>query len=162
LLNEQANADGVRTLLGKPTPCVGRDREIAALVSLYDESSSEPVARAALLIGAAGVGKSRLRYEMTEILRKRSPAPQIVIARRDPKLMGDQMRRAWIDLCAAESAAGPLVLLIDDVQWGDLPSLDLADAALRSLSGAPILLVGFARPEVADRFPSLWEELRAE
>ncbi len=238
LLSEHAFAEGVRTLLGKPTPCVGRDREIAGLVSLYDECVAEPIARAALVIGAAGVGKSRLRYEVTEILRKRTPEPQIWIARgdpmhatspfglvapvvrraasiqdgeplavrrqklearvarrvpagdrarvaeflgeligtpfpdeasvqlraarRDPKLMGDQMRRAWIDLCAAESAAGPLVLLIDDVHWGDSPSLDLLAAALRSLSGAPILLLGFARPEALERLPKLWMDLGAE
>src|SRR5262249_15119052 len=84
---------------------------------------------------------------------------QLRAARRDPKLMGDQMRRAWIDLCAAESAAAPLVLLIDDVHWGDLPSLDLVQAALRALPSSPIFLLGCARPEVQKQFPNLWEEL---
>src|SRR5699024_9435229 len=37
-----------RTLLGKPTPFVGREREIATLVGTFEECIDEPVARAVL------------------------------------------------------------------------------------------------------------------
>src|SRR5262249_37588526 len=42
-------ADGARTLLGKPTPCVGRDAELAALEALVATSAEESVARAAVV-----------------------------------------------------------------------------------------------------------------
>jgi tetratricopeptide (TPR) repeat protein len=72
--------------------------------------------------------------------------------------MGDQMRRAWEDLLVAECAAHPLVLVLEDLHWGDLPSVKLLDAALRALDGRPFLVLAFARPEVHDLFPRLWGE----
>ena len=53
-----------RTLLGKPTPFVGRDRELATLEALFEECAGEPVARAVLVTGFPGAGKSRLVAEM--------------------------------------------------------------------------------------------------
>src|SRR6185436_18025346 len=55
--------DAPITLLSRESPCVGRDRELAALGGLLDECIAEPVARAALVTGGAGVGKSRIRQE---------------------------------------------------------------------------------------------------
>src|SRR5580704_8289366 len=63
LTGERADAPVGRTLLGKPTPCVGRERELTLLAGLLGECEEEPAARAAVVLGAAGVGKSRLRDE---------------------------------------------------------------------------------------------------
>ncbi len=76
--------------------------------------------------------------------------------------MGDQMRRAWEDLLVAECAAHPLVLVLEDLHWGDLPSVKLIDAALRALEGRPLLVLAFARPEVHDLFPRMWAERGAQ
>ncbi len=225
-----------RTLLGKATPCVGRDRELATLESLYAECVSEPVARVVLVTAAAGMGKSRLRYELVRRLREKEPglevwsgrgdpmkvgspfgmlAPairraagildgepsvvgehklrarvgrnvpasdvgrvsaflgelcnvpvtesgegdgsQLRAARRDPQLMGDQMQKAWEDWLAAECRAQPVLLLLEDLHWGDLPTVKFVDAALRNLQGLPFMVVALARPEVHDLFPKLWE-----
>jgi hypothetical protein len=43
--------------------CFGRDRELATIAALYDECADEPSARAALLVGVAGAGKTRLVAE---------------------------------------------------------------------------------------------------
>ena len=59
-----------RTLLGKATVCVGRDRELALLEGTFEECVDEPVARAVLVTAAAGGGKSRLRHELVERLRR--------------------------------------------------------------------------------------------
>src|SRR5262249_24734046 len=87
LLGEQAHADGLRTLLGKPTSCVGCEREVVTFIGLYDECVGEFVARAVLVVGVVGVGKLRLRYEVDSLLRKKRPAPQIWSARGDPMMV---------------------------------------------------------------------------
>ncbi len=223
--------DAGRTLLGRATPFVGREREIRSLVSLWDECVGESVARAALVVAPAGAGKSRLRRELllriasqgeVEVLDGRGDsmrrgAPFGVVApalrrsagvfegepaaaqrdkiaarvarhvepaerqrvveflgelidvrvgddesamlraaRRDARLMNDQVRRAWEDFLAAECRARPVILVLEDLHWGDLPSVQLVDAALRALEGLPFLVLAFARPEVKDLFPELF------
>ncbi|HUJ63486.1 MAG TPA: protein kinase, partial [Kofleriaceae bacterium] len=64
LLGERDVVEVTRTLLGRPTPCVGRDRELAVLVGLFEQAASEPIARAVLVTGPAGIGKSRVRFEL--------------------------------------------------------------------------------------------------
>jgi tetratricopeptide (TPR) repeat protein len=222
-----------RTLLGRPTPCVGREKELGMLDAIADACFDEPRAQAVLLVGAPGVGKSRVEEELLRRVRDRdetvrvwlargdpmragSPfgmvaqalknalgivesAPvalrrealertvgrfvddeegkrrvarfigelvgthfddddvQLVAARGDPVLMGDQMRRAFEDLVGAVCRHHPLVLVLDDLQWGDLPTITLVDAALRNLADHPLLVLAVARPEVNDLYPKLFE-----
>jgi tetratricopeptide (TPR) repeat protein len=231
LSGERESIDTPRTLLGKPSPCVGREPEIAALEDAYARSVEEPGANAVLVTAPAGIGKSRLASELLRRLRARDDAPEIWIgrgdpmsagsafgllgqalrralgfteglsiearrrllrervargerrpaeaarvaaflgellgtpfpddvqlraARRDPMLLGDQMRRAWEDFLRAECAARPLVLVLEDLHWGDLPTLKFVDAALRHLETRPFLVLGLGRPEVHEVFPDLW------
>jgi len=226
--------DATRTLLGRPTPCVGRERELALLDMLLEESVTEPVARAVLVTAAAGMGKSRVRHEFLRHVRERhgqgpleiwtargdamaagSPfalISQIVrhaagvredqpldmrreklresvhkrvpqkraarvtqflgelvgarfpddasvhlrAARQDAMLMGDQMRAAWEDYIDAESAAHPVMIVLEDLHWGDLPSVQYIDSALRNLRDRPVFVFALARPEVSELFPKLW------
>ncbi len=48
--------------------------------------------------------------------------------------------------------------MLEDLHWGDLPSVQFVDAALRRLDGAPFFVLALARPEVRDTFPRLWED----
>jgi eukaryotic-like serine/threonine-protein kinase len=223
--------DGVRTILGRATPTVGRERELNLLLQTCRDSAHEPTAVAVVVIGDAGVGKSRLRHELTEriggranvwsgrgdpvragspwsllgsALRRRmaieevttssgrlaaaaqvaltvddlqiadphrvtaflaelvgatTPGPadaQLTAARRQPRVMHDQLRRAFLDLCSAELDHGPMVWTFDDLHWGDAPSIELVDEALRSFPERPLTAIGFARPEVLGLFPHLW------
>ena len=59
-----------RTLLGKPTPCVGRDKELGLLEGTLRECVSDSVARAVVVTGPAGQGKSRLRREFERKARE--------------------------------------------------------------------------------------------
>jgi hypothetical protein len=77
-----------RTLLGKATPCVGRDREIAALVSAYEECVAEPVARAVIITAPAGTGKSRVRYEFMRKLIAQGEPLEVLVGRGDPMKVG--------------------------------------------------------------------------
>ena len=73
-------------------------------------------------------------------------------------LMGDQMRRAWEDLLGAECADGALILVLEDLQWGDLSTIRFFDSALRALKDRPLMVFALARPEVHDLFPGLWRQ----
>jgi tetratricopeptide (TPR) repeat protein len=240
LLGEREELESAaRTLLGRVTPCVGRDREIGMLEATLAEAVSEPVARAVLVTAPVGLGKSRLRYELIRRLWERGnvvkpdahpvevwmargdpmgqgspfrmvgqalrraagildgesiavrrqkirarvarhvggadlarvseflgeacgvPFPdeesvQLRAARQDPMRMGDQMYRAFEDLLAAECAARPLLVVLEDLHWGDLPSVTWFDSALRNLHDRPLMILALARPEVHDLFPQLW------
>jgi eukaryotic-like serine/threonine-protein kinase len=234
LLFEKGLKEAPRTVLGKDTPCVGREREIGTLLGLWDEATGEPVARAVLVTAPPGAGKSRVRHELVDRIQARAerfelligrgdsvragapfavlrpalraaaglvggepaavqqkrilahverhvPAPiarrvaafigeiadvpfadhdlpQLRAARQDPRLMADQTLGAWLDFIEAECAAHPVLLVLEDLHWGDGPSVQLIDAALRTLRGRPLLVLAFARPEVDDRFPGLWFE----
>ena len=234
LLAEHEPSEEPRTLLGKPVPCVGRERELRALQDLFEECVGESCARAVLVTAPAGMGKTRLYLELARRLRSsgapmelwiargdplRAGAPlgllgqvvrraaqilddeplerrreklaarvarwvdaanrarvteflgemvgapfpdadrvQLHAARQDPMLMGDQTRRAWVDFVGAECRARPVLLVLEDLHWGDLPTVEYTDAALRLLRDQPLLVVALARPEVRDIFPGLWTE----
>jgi len=233
-LAEREPAPAARTLLGRPSPFVGREPELAALEALFAQCVSEPVARAVLLTAPPGAGKSRLAQEFVDRLRRRgaplqiwtgrgdpltlgSPfamvasalrreaalregeplrlrqerlrarlsrhlagseclratvflgellglpfpddaSPELPAARRDRRVMADQVARAWHELLAAECAAEPVLLLLEDLQWGDLPSVQLVDSVLRDMGDGALLVLALARPEVENLFPGLWAE----
>ena len=234
LVGEQAAVDAGRMLLGKPTPCVGRERELVMLEGVFAEVVADDVARVVLVTAPAGVGKSRLRYELLRMLHHRgdphevwttrgdpmragSPfgllaqiiraaagaqdgepprvqrekirarvsrqVPhkdqlrvtqflaeilgvsmpeeddvQLRAARHDPILMGDQMRRAFEDWLLAECSGQPVVLVLEDLHWGDLPSVKFIDSALRAVHDKPLMVLALARPEVKDLFPDIFAE----
>lgn len=234
LWGERDRADTARTLLGKPTPCVGREIELRMLEQAFDTSVEEPSAQVFLLTAPAGLGKSRLAREFIKSIRRRVPeaviwlgqadssragsslhllrgalrnalgllrgdppevqheklrarfagygsptdgqrlreflgefvgAPfpepvsaQLAAARQDMQLMAEQLQRAFDDFLLAESASHPVVLILDDLQWGDAASVRFVDLALRRAVDRPILVLGLARPEVHSRFPRLWSE----
>jgi serine/threonine protein kinase/tetratricopeptide (TPR) repeat protein len=230
LYGQRDPLQATRTLLGRATPCVGRDRELGTLEDVFDECVSEPLARAVLITAAPGMGKSRLRYEFLrrvkqpaeiwiargDVMKAGSPfgllapalrravglvegdaatrrkklrarvsrhvapsevtrvsaflgeivgvpfpdeeSPLLRSARTDAQVMSDQIRSAFEDFLAAETQ--PIVLVIEDLHWGDLPSVKLVDAALRALENRPLMVLALARPEVHDLFPRLWSERR--
>ncbi|WP_437943222.1 protein kinase [Sorangium sp. So ce281] len=82
---------------------------------------------------------------------------QLRLARRDAVLMGDQLRHAWEDFLQAACRAGPVLLVLEDLQWGDLPTVTMVDEALRQLKDMPLLVLALGRPDVRRLFPKLWE-----
>ncbi len=79
-------------------------------------------------------------------------------ARQDAQLMSEQMRKAWLDFLAAETSAHPVLLLLEDLHWGDLGTTRFIDAALRDRSKLPWMVLALARPVVWEVFPRLWTE----
>jgi tetratricopeptide (TPR) repeat protein len=84
--------------------------------------------------------------------------PALAAARQDPRLMADQILGAWLDWLEVECGAHPVLLVLEDLHWGDAPSVQLVDAALRALRDRPLMVVALARPEVFERFPGLWAD----
>jgi eukaryotic-like serine/threonine-protein kinase len=222
-----------RILLGKATDFVGRGREMSMLTNLYAGVQAESMAAAVLVLGDAGVGKSRLRQELVEWVQRQPERGEVLFglgdslgagspfatlaravrraagiheaeaieakrgklaervarhvdrearervtaflgeianvpfsdgdndalraARANPQLMGDGMRRAWEEWLAAECGAGPVLVVLEDLHWGDLGTVSFIDAALRNLRDQPLMVLALARPDVEDRFPDLWQ-----
>ncbi|MCB9699452.1 MAG: protein kinase [Alphaproteobacteria bacterium] len=230
LVRERPQPSGARTLLGREIPCVGRTAEIATLKGLCARSAEESLSQAILLVGPAGVGKSRVRYELlrsvvdtevwvtrgdpmsagsayqvvAEVVRRAAgvglgdspevrwnavrqrvarrvpadqvervstflaemtgtphpgaPPPELEAARADPALMADQVARAFEDWLRGECKVHPVLMVLEDLHWGDAPSVALLDRALRELEEEPLCVLGLARPELRELFPGLWEE----
>ena len=59
-------------------------------------------------------------------------------------------------------AAAPLVVLFDDIQWGEETFLDLLEHVGLLSSGSPILILCMARPELIERRPTWPAALRLE
>ncbi|MBI2373408.1 MAG: protein kinase [Deltaproteobacteria bacterium] len=106
------------------------------------------------------------RGPVAELLGEISGAPvpdveasaALRVARGDAVVMSDAISSAWTEWLDAELLEGPVLLAIEDLHWGDLPSVRLLDAALRRLASRPLFVVATARPEVHERFPALWSQ----
>jgi hypothetical protein len=237
LLGERAVMQGARTLLGRPTSCVGRDWELGALGGIFDECIDESSARVALVIAPAGMGKSRLGAEFVSRIHRRCPELAIWVgrgdslragstldllaqalrgalgihggeplaercarirrrvaehvpaadhnrvaeflgelvgapfpdgaasealrtARQDAQLMGEQLRKAWLDFLDAETSAHPVLVVLEDLHWGDFGTMQFIDTALRDRAARPWMVLALARPEVFEVFPRLWADRR--
>jgi class 3 adenylate cyclase len=68
---------------------------------------------------------------------------------------------AWAFRKLLEEQA-PLVVCFDDLQWGEETFLDLVESTALLSSGAPLLLLCTARPELLERRPSWPDALRLQ
>jgi tetratricopeptide (TPR) repeat protein len=222
----------MRELLGRRLPCVGRERELATLAAVLEETLAEGSASAVVVTGPTGIGKSRLVgefvararaggdavevwyaqgepwgagapfallgamlrraagiYDGTPLdlarasIRQRfgalvpegdtlawvaalagvpftdEEAPSVAAARDDAQWRGDAMLRAWEALLTAAARRRPLVIVFDNVQWGDGVSLRFVGHALEHQSDAPWMVLAVGRDELSETFPKLWESV---
>jgi class 3 adenylate cyclase len=77
----------------------------------------------------------------------------------DEGTSADQIAWAFRKLLVEQA---PLVVVLDDIQWGEETFLDLVDAAALLTGDAPILLLCMARPELLERHPAWPGTLRLE
>jgi eukaryotic-like serine/threonine-protein kinase len=91
LLREDASGFGARQLLGRVTPTVGREKEIALLLGIYNEMAEDGTPRAALITGPAGIGKSRVRAETMQRLETANPRPEVLLCRGDAMSRGSSL-----------------------------------------------------------------------
>jgi len=185
------------------SPMIGRERERMLLQHAYERAVGERACHLFTVLGAAGVGKSRLVAEfaagigetatvvegrclpygegitfwpLAEIVRKlhgEDPLASIpatlageenaeAIASRlaaalglaDRPGAGEETFWAARKLFEAHARERPLVVVFDDVQWGEPTFLDFIDHVTDWTRDAPILLVCLARPELLDIRPA--------
>nr|MBP6608627.1 protein kinase [Deltaproteobacteria bacterium] len=234
LRGERLTIDESRKLLGKPTPCVGREQELLALSAVLSTCIEESTPRVALVVAPAGVGKSRLRHEFVrrtaagptpvEVLFGRGDAmnpgapyglwasvlrglsgrldgkkpqeawahllqratdcvgeaeaarvaaflaelaglspsvdkyPPLHAARSDGRLFFEQATQAVTDFLRGACQLQPILLVLEDLQWGDPQSIELTEAALRALPESPFMVLALARPEFESRLPKLGKD----
>jgi tetratricopeptide (TPR) repeat protein len=84
------------------------------------------------------------------------PSQELRAARNDPQIMAAWLARSFGEWLAAECAARPLLIVLEDLHWGDMPSVAYLGDALRALASKPLMLLALGRPEMSDLFPKLW------
>ncbi len=181
LLGERLGWDDPRRVFDRVTPFVARERELGSLLALFEESATDQVARAAVVVGAPGIGKSRLCEEMLVPVLGAGHHPIVLRARgmihaggpgytalhdllllagisdgdlADPQLVMDK----WTGFLRAQSAVQPVLVVVEDTHFADASSLQLLDATLRLLADCPIVVLAIGRSELADRLPNLFEQ----
>jgi serine/threonine protein kinase/tetratricopeptide (TPR) repeat protein len=85
---------------------------------------------------------------------------QLRAARRDPRLMRDQILAAWTDWLAAECREKTVILVVDDLHWGDRASVNGLLHVLEALRDQSLLVLAMARPEGETLFSSFWTNPR--
>ena len=83
------------------------------------------------------------------------PSPELRAARNDQQIMSVWLRRSFVEWLAIESAARPLLIVLEDLHWGDVPSMTFIEDALRVSSERRIFVLVVARPEVNELFGGL-------
>ncbi len=100
--------------------------------------------------------------EMAGVHFPAEPGTHLYYARQDGQRMSDQTLAAWLDFVEGELRQQPLLIVLEDLQWADGPTVRLCDAALRVCSEQPLMVLALARPDVHETFPQLFEERNAQ
>jgi len=83
-------------------------------------------------------------------------------ARQNPVLMADATRHAFETWMRAECDANAVLVVLEDMQWGDAGTVGLLDGAIRSLRDYSFMVVAIARPDLQTVFPNLWSERQVQ
>jgi DNA-binding SARP family transcriptional activator len=167
-----------RPVARPPAPCVGRTRELEAVLAGVDGLAAGGAV--VLVVGEAGIGKSRLLAEVAVLAAPRATVltgrclegagarPFQPFAEALPPagtaspsgaggeahLRPDEVRARVFDgvvrHVVALSDASPLVLLLDDLHWADADTVALLRHVVRSTTSHPVLVVGAYREQEID------------
>jgi hypothetical protein len=117
LARERSGGEVPRTLMGRPTTFVGRERELSQIQLEFAACTEEPAARAVLVTAPPGAGKSRLRHELVERLRASGARFTLLLGRGDAMRGGTQFGvlanalHAWAELAVSDSTTDKLAKL---------------------------------------------------
>jgi len=190
-------------------PMVGRERERRRLGDAYEQAIADRSCQLFTILGAAGVGKSRLVHEFLadlgeqalvargrclpygegitfwpileavknvadlddaeSLVQRRTRLVSLLASDDEPAVLAQQVLEA-IGLAETTVAVDeaftavmrffevlgsdrPLVIVLDDIHWGESIFLDCVEHIADWSRGAPMLLVCMARPELHDTRP---------
>jgi class 3 adenylate cyclase/tetratricopeptide (TPR) repeat protein len=161
------------------TPLVGRALELEQLRRAFERTVREQRCHLFTLLGPAGVGKSRLVTEfvggldatvvqgrcldygegitfwpVVSVLKQLGePAAATLDGLVDGASTSNELFWLVRQQLEERAAERPLVVLFDDVHWGEPTFLDLIDHVADLSRGSPILLLCVARPDLLDLRP---------
>jgi tetratricopeptide (TPR) repeat protein len=218
LVGKRVGGEAERLLLGRISPCVGREKELALLEATFAECVEDSVARAVRVIAPAGAGKSRLCREFVARIRARTDClvlaahgepvgagspfalarqlvraaaptteselraylsqrmgesaslvadfladlaglevhdagPALRAARNDPRLMADRVQSSFSEWLGAETERRAVLVIVEDLHWGDGVSITLIETARAALRERPLMILMLARPDADELFP---------
>jgi class 3 adenylate cyclase len=153
----------------------GQHCELVAVVGDPGVGKSRLVAEALSQINARAVrgrcppyGEGITYWPVIEVVKQIGVSPsdpavaaavRSLLGESDQGTSADQI--AWAFRKLLEEQA-PLVVVFDDIQWGEESFLDLVEAAALLTRGAALLLICIARPELLERRPAWPGVLRLE
>jgi class 3 adenylate cyclase/tetratricopeptide (TPR) repeat protein len=166
-------------------PMIGRVRQRELLEGAFANVVSERSCHLFTILGAAGVGKSRLAREflagvehatvvrgrclsygegisywpVTEVVKRLVPDGTTgplasILGDESTPSSPDEIAWAYRKLLESQAAERPVIVVFDDVHWGEPTFLDLVEHVADLSRGAPILLLCMARPELLDTRPA--------
>ncbi|AKF03633.1 serine/threonine-protein kinase PknK [Sandaracinus amylolyticus] len=165
------------------SPLLARDAELAALRRARDTVIDEHRAALTWILGPPGIGKTRLAEAVRGLAAESSPPlawrrseaephePAHALAvwqralgvepargasgKHDPQAVADRLRAEVLGRARALLREGPLVIVLEDLQWADPTSLALLEEAPTLFADSPLWIVGTGRPELAEAHPEL-------
>jgi class 3 adenylate cyclase/tetratricopeptide (TPR) repeat protein len=166
-------------------PMIGRERQRELLEGAFANVVSERSCHLFTILGAAGVGKSRLAQEflggvdatvvggrclsygegisywpVTEVLKQLVPDGEVagplasILGGEAAASSPAEIAWAFRKLLESRASERPLVVVFDDLHWGEPTFLDLVEHVADLSRDAPILLLCMARPELLDERPT--------
>ena len=155
---------------------VGRGAELRELLGAAEAACAVGRGWTAFISGEPGIGKTRLAAEFADLMRARGVRVAWAACRQDggappyfpwSQLLGRLGRTDALVVPNAEKPdlarfllfqavgdavrdAAPVLLVLDDLQWADEPSLRLLDALGAYVGEAPVLLLGTYRDTEPD------------
>ncbi|HJU36769.1 MAG TPA: adenylate/guanylate cyclase domain-containing protein [Gaiellaceae bacterium] len=146
------------TVVGDPG--VGKSRLVAEALAQIDAR----VVRGRCLTYGEGI----TYWPVVEVVKQLGTLPgdeaaataiRSLLGKEDAVSSTDEIAWAFRRLLEEQS---PLVVCFDDIQWGEEKFLELIESTALLSTGAPLLLLCMARPELLDRRPSWPAGLRLE
>jgi class 3 adenylate cyclase/tetratricopeptide (TPR) repeat protein len=163
-------------------PMVGRERQRQLLEGAFATVAAERSCHLFTILGAAGVGKSRLAQEflagvedatvlrgrclsygegisywpVTEVVKQLGPDGTTgplasILGDESTPSSPEEIAWAFRKLLESHAVRRPVIVVFDDVHWGEPTFLDLVEHVADLSRDAPILLLCMARPELLDR-----------
>jgi class 3 adenylate cyclase/tetratricopeptide (TPR) repeat protein len=161
------------------TPLVGRGQELDRVRIVFDRALADRQCQLVTVLGAPGIGKSRLAREIALELGKDAvvlsgrclpygegitfwPLREIFAAAGAGDDLDAALASEWAEeiflavrkLLEHRARDRPLVLVIDDIHWAEPTLLDLIEHLIDWIRDAPVLLLCLARPELLGDRPA--------
>jgi class 3 adenylate cyclase/tetratricopeptide (TPR) repeat protein len=150
---EQAVADGscqLFTVVGEAG--VGKSRLVSEFLSGLE---------ATVVVGRClPYGKGITYWPVVEVVKRLDVRPSVraagaaigsLFGEGEASASAEEIAWAFRKTLEQAAAVAPLVVVFDDIQWGEQTFLDLVEHVALLSSGAPILLLCAARPELTER-----------